>query len=167
MGLFNLFKKKEGMPSLSVPDDAIVAMADGQMIDVANVSDPVFAEKMMGESTAFVYNTDKAVICSPANGTLSVLFPGGHAFGVTMHNGTELMVHIGINTVEANGEGFKLLGKKQGDTVHAGEPIVEADLKKLGEKYELPVMLIVTNSDSHKVQFVAPCNVKAGQKVNL
>lgn len=163
MGLFDVFKKKE--ESITVDDTDIVAMADGEMIDVSTVSDPVFAQKMMGESVAFKYNSDKVTICSPANGKLSVVFPTGHAFGLTMKDGTELLVHIGIDTVSAKGNGFKTL-KKQGDTVKAGDLIVEADIKKLSQKYDMPVMLIVTNSNDHPVKFIEPCMVKKGQIIN-
>ena len=167
MGLFDAFKKKEAFEALNVPDTDIVAIADGKLIDVTTVSDPMFAEKMMGESIAFTYDADKVTFCAPANGTISALFPTGHAFGITMKDGTELLVHIGIDTVNSKGDGFKLLGKKQGDTVKAGEAIVEADLKKLSKKYEMPVMLIVTNSAKHAVKFIDPQPVTRGQKINL
>ena len=79
--MFNFFKKKEELKNnIIVNDDAIVAIADGQLIDVSTVPDPVFAEKMMGDSVAFTYDGDKVVLCSPANGELSVLFPTGHAW---------------------------------------------------------------------------------------
>lgn len=167
IGLFDAFKKKEEvLEPVNAADTDIVALADGQLIDVTTVSDPMLAEKMMGESIAFTYDNDKITICSPANGTLGVVFPTGHAFGVTMKDGTELLVHIGIDTVNSKGDGFKVLGKKQGDVIRAGEPVVEVDLKKLSKKYEMPVMLIVTNTDDHPVAFIGPCTVTRGQKVN-
>ncbi|MDO4313586.1 MAG: PTS glucose transporter subunit IIA [Eubacteriales bacterium] len=166
--MLNLFKKKENkieMPALSVADDEIVALADGEMIDVAEVSDPVFSQKVMGDSVAFKYTGDKVVICAPANGTMSVLFPTGHAFGIKMNNGVELLVHIGVNTVETNGDGFKVLDKKQNDSIKAGEPIIEVDLKKLGQKYDMSTMLIVTDANGHDIAFREPCSVRRGQKV--
>ena len=167
MGLFDKFKKKEEtlLPEIQAADADIVAMADGELIDVKEVPDPVFAEKMMGESIAFRYTGDKVVLCAPANGTLSVLFPTGHAFGVTMKNGVELLVHCGVNTVEANGDGFRLMKKKQGDTVKAGDPIVEADLKKLSAKYDMSTMLIITNDNGNKIVFKEPCHVSRGESV--
>lgn len=164
MGLFDVFKKKS-LPPVEAEDDDIVAMADGNLIDVTAVSDPVFARKMMGDSTAFRYDGDKVMLCAPANGTLSVLFPTGHAFGVTMKDGTELLVHIGIDTVNAKGDGFRLQNKKQGETVKAGDPIVEVDLKKLGTEYDMSTMLIITNDADKKRTFIAPQAVKRGQKV--
>lgn len=165
MGLFDAFKKKEVLEPVNVSDEAIVALADGRLIDVTTVSDPMFAEKMMGDSVAFTYTGSKVTICSPANGTLSAMFPTGHAFGVTMKNGVELLVHIGIDTVNAKGDGFRLLGRKQDDVVRAGDPIVEADLKKLSKKYDMPVMLIITNNNGQSVTFRSPCDVKRGESV--
>ena len=169
MGLFDkLFKKEEEvvLPALeNVADEDIVAIADGELIDVSTVSDPVFAEQMMGKSTAFKFDKDKVVLCSPANGTLAVLFPTGHAYGIAMNNGVELLVHCGVDTVNAKGDGFKLLGKKQGDAIKAGDPIVEVDIKKLSKTYDMSTMLIITNANDKELDFVDPQPVTRGQKV--
>lgn len=169
MGLFDkLFKKEEEvvLPALeNVVDEDIVAIADGELIDVSTVSDPVFAEQMMGKSTAFKFDKDKVVLCSPANGTLAVLFPTGHAYGIAMNNGVELLVHCGVDTVNAKGDGFKLLGKKQGDAIKAGDPIVEVDIKKLSKTYDMSTMLIITNANDKELDFVDPQTVTRGQKV--
>lgn len=166
--MFRLFKKKEEKPeitALSVADDAIVAPADGELIDVSTVSDPMFAEKVMGDSVAFKYTGDKVTVCAPANGTISVIFPTGHAFGIAMKNGVELLIHIGVNTVETNGDGFRLLGKNPEDTVKAGDPIVEVDLKKLSPKYDMSTMLIVTEANGQEITFQEPGMVTRGQKI--
>ena len=169
MGLFDkLFKKEEEviLPALeNVADEDIVAIADGELIDVSTVSDPVFAEQRMGKSTAFKFDKDKVVLCSPANGTLAVLFPTGHAYGIAMNNGVELLVHCGVDTVNAKGDGFKLLGKKQGDAIKAGDPIVEVDIKKLSKTYDMSTMLIITNANDKELDFVDPQIVTRGQKV--
>ena len=168
MGLFDkLFKNQEEvvLPELNVGDEDIVALADGELIDIKTVSDPVFAEEMMGKSTAFKFPGDKVVLCAPANGTLAVLFPTGHAYGLMMNNGVELLVHCGVDTVNANGDGFRLLGKKQGDTVKAGDPIVEVDLKKLSKTYDMSTMLIITNANDKELDFVEPQTVTRGQSV--
>ena len=169
MGLFDkLYKQEEAVdfPALeNVADEDIVAIADGELIDVSTVSDPVFAEQMMGKSTAFKFDKDKVVLCSPANGTLAVLFPTGHAYGIAMNNGVELLVHCGVDTVNAKGDGFKLLGKKQGDAIKAGDPIVEVDIKKLSKTYDMSTMLIITNANDKELDFVDPQTVTRGQKV--
>lgn len=167
MGLFDkLFKKAEPeLPAVDVADNAVVAIADGKMIDITTVSDAMFAEKMMGDGVAFTYDQDSVTFCAPANGTLSVVFPTGHAFGITMNNGVELLVHIGIDTVSANGEGFKLLGKKQGSPIKAGEAIVKADMKALKAKFDMPVMLIVTNTNGNEITMPQPKDVTRGETI--
>lgn len=167
MGLFDKLKKNTAvkLPEIAVPDDRIVAMADGEMIDVSTVSDDVFSKKMMGDSVAFRYADDKVILCSPANGTLSVLFPTGHAFGVTMKNGVELLVHCGVNTVEANGDGFRVLGKKQSEEIKAGDPIVEVDLRKLRSKYDMSTMLVITDANNQNITFKEPQRVSRGEAV--
>lgn len=157
MGLFdNLFKKK---------DAGIVALADGKVVETKSVSDPMFAEEMMGKTLVFNYDADTVTLHSPASGTLTVLFPTGHAFGITTDDGVELLVHCGVDTVSANGDGFKLLDKKQGDKVNAGDPIVEVDVKKLKEKFDMSTMLVITNPNGKTLEFVGPCDVKLGQSV--
>ena len=167
MGLFDKFLKREepiSLPELDLDDSAIVAIADGEVIDITTVSDPVFAEQMMGKSTAFKYDK-KTVLCSPANGTLSVLFPTGHAFGIVTNEGVELLVHCGVDTVNAKGDGFRLLNKKQGDPVKAGDPIVEVDVPKLSNTYDMSTMLIITNANDKELDFIDPQPVTRGQSV--
>ena len=153
------------LPELNISDSDIVTIADGELIDVHTVSDPVFAEEMMGKSIAFRYDADKVTLCSPANGTVSVLFPTGHAFGITTKDGVEILVHCGIDTVNANGNGFKLLSKKQGDNVKAGEPIVEVDIHKLSKTYDMSTMLIITNANNRTIDFIELQYVTRGQSL--
>lgn len=170
MGFFDKLLNKLGKQDLQpvdVDDDTIVALADGEVIDVKSVPDPMFAEEMMGKTIAFKYDADKVVLCAPANGVLAVLFPTGHAFGLQCNNGLELLVHCGVDTVNTRGDGFRLLDKKQGDTVKAGDPIVEVDIKKLSKNYDMSTMLIITRNDDEKpVEFLGPQHVQRGQKVN-
>ena len=155
MGLFGgLFKKK----------DEIVAIADGKVVETSSVSDPVFAQEMMGKTLVFSYDTDKVVLHAPASGTLTVLFPTGHAFGITTDGGVELLVHCGVDTVNADG-GFKVLDKKQGDRVNVGDAIVEVDLKKLKETYDMSTMLVITNPNGKTFEFVGPCDIKLGESI--
>lgn len=169
MGLFDFLKPKNEDPinTIHVGNDAIIAPADGELIDITTVSDPVFAQKMMGDGVAFKFPNEKVTICAPANGTLSVLFPTGHAFGVTMADGVEVLIHIGIETVNAKGDGFKLHNKKQGDAVKAGDAIVTADFAKLSQTYDCSTMLIVTDPKEKTIAFREPGMVKLGDKINL
>ena len=158
--MFKLFKK-----TVATENKGIVAPADGNMFSIENVSDPMFAQKLLGDGVAFKYEGDSVVVCAPASGSLSALFPTGHAFGVTTPEGVELLVHIGIDTVSANGEGFKILGKNQGDKVNAGDPVVEVDLKKLSEKFDMSTMLIITNDNGKKIDFIEFGEVKKEQTI--
>ncbi len=155
------------LPDVNVGDDEIVAIADGELIDVTTVSDDTFSQKILGESVAFKYQGDKVILCAPANGTLSAVFPTGHAYGITTKNGVEILVHCGVNTVEAKGEGFRLFDREQGDEVKAGDPIVEVDLKKLSQTYDMSTMLIITDANNREIAPKTPCRVKRGESVFL
>lgn len=151
--MFSAIKmKKEKWAEIPCGKNEIVAPVNGKMIPITEISDPVFSTKLMGDGIAFYLNDDQVTICSPANGNLCTLFPTGHAFGIVMENGVELLIHIGIDTVNANGRGFDPLCP-QGKDVRAGEPIVNVDVKKLKSRYEMPVMLIVTEQNGKEVCF--------------
>lgn len=166
MGLFDkLFNKTIELEELNVSDDDIVAIADGQMIDVKTLSDPMFAQEMLGKSIAFKYNQDKVILCSPCNGTLSALFPTGHAYGVSANNGVEILIHCGIDTVNAHGDGFRLLDKKQDDPVKAGDPIVEVDINKLSKTYDMSTILVITNANNKTIDFIDNQSVTRGQSL--
>ncbi len=160
MLLNKIFSKKNNLE-----DEKIVAMADGELIDITAVSDPIFAEKIMGESAAFKFYGDIVKICSPINGELTLMYPTGHAFGVTNKYGVEILVHIGVNTVEADGEGFVIGNYKQGDQLKCGDPIVTVNMEKLKTKYDMSTMLIITNSNGNHYEFLSPQEVKCGQSV--
>lgn len=164
MGLFDFMKKKEEFPSVSAADDDIVAVADGELIDISTVSDPIFAGQMLGTSCAFRFDSDKVTICSPANGTISNMFHTGHAFGVLTPDGTDLLVHIGINTVEAKGKGFEILGRKEGDKVKAGDPVIRVNYKELSRSFDMSTMIIVTDTE-RDIAFTQPQKVCRGQSI--
>lgn len=162
MGLLGRLKKGGAAKEA---DTAIVAMADGELIDISTVNDPVFSSKSLGESAAFRYEGDQVTICAPAAGELSVVFPTGHAFGIRMDNGVELLVHIGIHTVEAEGNGFDPHNKKQGDRVSRGDEIVTVDLGKLRDSYDMATMLVVTEANGQEISFIDAGEVTKGKPV--
>ncbi len=149
--MFGFLKKKEKFEALNLDDRKISSLGNGKLIPIASVSDPMFAQEMMGESIAFSFSGNGVTIFAPANGTISAIFPTGHAFGITTADGVELLVHIGVNTVESKGNGFKLLGKKQGDSVKAGDPIVSVDFDRLSASYDMSTMLVITDANDRKV----------------
>lgn len=151
--MFDFLKKKVQYESLNIENNKITSLGNGQLIPIENVKDEMFAQKMLGDSIAFEFKGNNVDIFSPCNGELSVLFPTGHAFGITSEDGVEILVHIGVNTVNNKGVGFKLLDKKQGDKVKAGDPIVSVDFDKLSKTYDMSTMLIITNSNDLKINF--------------
>ena len=149
--MFGFLKKKEKFEALNLDDRKISSLGNGKLIPIASVSDPMFAQEMMGEGIAFSFSGSGVTIFAPANGTISAIFPTGHAFGITTADGVELLVHIGVNTVESKGNGFKLLGKKQGDSVKAGDPIVSVDFDRLSASYDMSTMLVITDANDRSV----------------
>ena len=140
LGVAGTVKAAETVPSF--PDDVIVAVADGKFIGPEDMKDPMFSEQSMGQTVA-IDPTD-GIIAAPANGTLEMVFETGHAFGMRMNDGTGLLVHVGVDTVNMKGKGFTVL-KKQGEKVKAGEAVVHVDLdavKKAG--YSAQTMLVIT-----------------------
>ncbi len=164
--MLSIFKKKETTvpkASVHVSDDEINAIADAVMIPLEEVKDDAFAQKMMGDGVAFELKED--VVLSPCNGTLSAVFPTGHAYGLTMKNGVELLVHVGINTVSSKGDGFKVL-VEQDQKVQAGDPLVKLDMKKLKANYDMTTMLIITDPNEKEIRFIDYGEVEKGQKIS-
>lgn len=161
--MFGLFKK-EKFDAINCEDNQLVAMADGNMIDIKTVSDPMFSTEAMGKTIAFKYNKPIVTLCAPCNGKLTALYRTGHLFGITNENGIEVLVHIGVNTYETKGDGFNVF-RNQGDLVKAGEPIVKIDYGKLSKTYDMSTMLIVTNSSGKEVEFISNKEVNRGDVV--
>lgn len=120
---------------------------------------------MLGETCAIVPREDTITVCSPSDGSVSALFPTGHAFGITRPDGVEILVHIGINTVEAHGEGLRVLDVHQGDTVKAGKPMVEVDVKKLSQTYNMSIMTIITDAQQQTISFKKNGSVNQGDSI--
>lgn len=141
--MFGFFKKKKQNESLN-----FVAPVNGKVIALSEVPDPVFAQKMAGDGVAI--NTTGDIIFAPCDGELSLIFKTKHAFAMTLDNGIEILVHIGIETVSLKGEGFKQL-VEQGTKVKAGTPIIKIDrnfIKSKGLSLITPVL--ITNPDTIK-----------------
>lgn len=141
--MFNLFGKKN-------KDLEIFSPGVGKLIDLKDVPDPVFAEKMMGDGFAFI--PEEGVIKSPVEGVISLMPDSRHAFGVTTAEGAEILVHIGMDTVALKGEGFETF-KTMGDKVKVGEPIIEVNLTKVKDKVpSMATPIIITNMDEFEIK---------------
>ncbi len=139
----------------------VLAPLDGTVVDLESVPDEVFAQKMAGDGVAIAPSGQLAV--APVTGDLVKLFPGGHAFGIAMHDGVELIVHIGLDTVELKGEGFENIAT-EGQVVKAGTPIVRFDratIERLGKVMLSPVV----SSGAGTIVRRASGTVRAGRDV--
>ncbi|MCG7247267.1 N-acetylglucosamine-specific PTS transporter subunit IIBC [Corynebacterium simulans] len=106
----------------------------GDVVELSQVPDASFAQGMVGEGFAVMPDAvDAFDVCAPVNGTITMIFKTRHAFGMKTADGLDLLIHIGIDTVELKGEGFTALAKK-GDTVTAGTPIIAVEASKLRER---------------------------------
>ena len=137
-------EEKEGESSLTVSDETVVAVTEGHLLALEQVKDEVFASKAMGDGVALIPDSD--TVLAPVNGKVMTVFPTGHAYGILRPDGVEILVHIGINTVELGGEGFSPQ-VTQGQSVKAGQPLAKFNRQLLMDKgYDPTIMLIVTDA---------------------
>lgn len=121
--MFQFLKKKKEVE--------VGAVVKGTVKNLNEVKDPVFANGLAGRGIAIV--PKEGTFKAPCDGVLSAVFPTGHAFGITDEKGIEYLIHIGIDTVSLNGEGFQCM-VSQGQTVKKGDILAQVDLKVLESK---------------------------------
>ena len=129
-------------------EEELVAPINGQVVPLSDVKDEVFSSGSMGKGIAIEPQEGK--VCSPLDGEVVMVFPTGHAIGLKSTNGAEVMIHIGMDTVELEGKGFTTLVKK-GQAVKKGDPLIKFDMeaiKKAGFKLTTPI--VVTNSNEYQ-----------------
>jgi len=140
-------------PAVAAPAATTVRLAQpvaGTVIPLSEVPDPMFAQGTMGPGIAVDPSGDTVV--APADGTVASVFPTGHAIGLALADGTELLIHVGIDTVSLKGDGFETL-VKAGDTVTAGTPLLRFDAEKIraaGLSAVTPI--IVLNNENATVE---------------
>ena len=134
----------------------------GQIIPLSEVKDEVFSSGAMGKGVA-IEPTD-GVLYAPADGEVALVFPTGHAVGLNTTDGAEILMHIGMDTVELEGKGFETLVQK-GETVKAGQPLVKFDIEAIkAAGYPVTTPMVVTNSKNYhdvKLAFPAATEVNA------
>ncbi|EHJ07567.1 beta-glucoside-specific PTS transporter subunit IIABC [Staphylococcus simiae] len=126
----------------------IFSPINGKIKQLNEIKDGVFSEGILGEGIAILPTDGK--VFAPANGELTTLFPTKHAYGLTLDNGAEILVHIGINTVELNGEYFNTF-VKQGQYVKQGDLLAEFNLEKIKEKFDIVTPILLTNKGDYKL----------------
>lgn len=130
--MFGLFKAKK---------HAVVSPVDGDIVALESVPDEVFSAKLAGDGLAIIPRSNTFV--APVTGVITKIFSTNHAFSIKAKSGLEVLVHIGLDTVELNGEGFKRLAE-EGAEVSVGKPIICADLELIqlkGKEIITPIIL--------------------------
>lgn len=138
--------------------------AAGECVLMTSLSDPTFSEEMLGKGSAVIPSEGK--IYAPIDGEVTTLFPTLHAVGITTKDGMDVLVHIGIDTVNLKGEGFKA-HIKEGDKVKRGDLMIEVDLEKLkADGYDVSTPVIICNTTDYKeVDSVNLGSVKVGDSI--
>lgn len=139
----------ENRGSAEESDGEIKAVLSGRVIPIEKVDDNVFSQKIMGDGVAI--EPEDTVVKAPADATVTVVMKeSSHACGLTLANGLELLIHVGIDTVDMNGDGFQLL-VDEGDKVRAGDPLIQFDPEKIkAAGHPMTTMLIVTGEGNAK-----------------
>lgn len=136
--MWNLFKGKQ-------KKNVLVSPVNGRVIALSEVGDEAFSSGSMGEGFAVEFNGEKVV--SPVDGKVEACFPTGHAFGIHC-DFSDVIVHVGIDTVELQGDGFHVR-VKEGDTVKKGDILAEVDASFLKEKgYDATTMVVLTTGEA-------------------
>jgi len=163
MGIFDklLGKKQEkDVPKAKIADNTYLAVAAGELLPIEASEDPVFSQKMMGDGYV-IFPTENTII-APVSGTVQTLFPTLHAIGIVSDAGDEIIIHVGLDTVKLNGEGFTAF-VKQGDRVEAGQKLLEVDFDAIRDKVpSIGTPVVITNIGSRTVTLSETKTVKAG-----
>ena len=136
MGLFDIFKKKEKIIV------TIYSPINGKVIELKEVPDEAFAQKMVGDGCAI--EPDKGIICSPIDGQLMNIFPTNHAIIFETIDGLEMIVHFGIDTVKLDGKGFQKL--REPGPIKVGDEIVKYNLDEIKDNVPSTRSPIIINN---------------------
>ncbi|WP_027409335.1 PTS glucose transporter subunit IIA [Anoxybacteroides tepidamans] len=147
-----LFKRKE---------ETIFAPLSGRVIDIEQVPDPTFSQKLVGEGVAF--EPAEGMVVSPVNGEIIQLFHTKHAIGIRSETGLEILIHIGLETVMLNGEGFTA-HVQVGERVKVGDRLITFDLDLIKEKAASSITpVVITNYDMvQSMEKLSVSEAKAG-----
>jgi len=143
MGLFDFLKKKD---TAADNKGMIGSPLKGECVELSQVNDPTFSSGILGSGVAVIPADGK--ICAPADGTVNIIFPTGHAVAMTTTDGVELLIHFGLDTVKLEGKHFNIVGTA-GAAVKKGALLVEADVEAIkAEGYDVITPVLVSNTDA-------------------
>lgn len=137
--------KQEENKKSSIAKTSILSPLKGKILELSEVNDSVFSSGILGDGIAIIPEEDD--LYSPIDGEITALFPTGHAIGLTTTSGVEILIHVGMDTVQLDGKGFKAV-VKVGDQVKKGQKLLTFDRKFIEEKgFELVTPIVITNTD--------------------
>lgn len=143
--MFNLFGKKK----TKTKEKVFYAILDGESIDISEVNDDMFSNKVLGDGIAIKPTSD--VVVSPCDGEVTLVADTKHAVGLKNKDGIEVLIHIGLDTVKLNGEAFETLCKV-GDHVKVGDSLVKVDRELLKQKDIQDVtMMVLVEQNGYKI----------------
>lgn len=146
MSFFDKFKKKSNVVELLMP-------VEGEVIKLEKVADPVFSGKMMGDGFAITPTSGK--VYAPCDATVVTVFPTGHAYGLSVGENVEILIHIGLDTVNLKGEGFSAK-VTENQVVKKGDLLCEFDLELITEKcpsIQTPVIFTKLENTTFEVEY--------------
>ena len=157
--MFNLFKGLE-----KEKNNEVFAISTGKIVPLEEVPDDVFSQKMMGDGIAI--ELENELVVSPVNGKIRSIFPTKHAIVIEKEDEVDIIVHIGIDTVNLDGEGYELF-VKEGDEVVVGSHLVKVDIELLKSKgYSTITPILIANKESiKKIDFTTISNCKVGEVI--
>lgn len=153
----------QGSQTTPTGDVALVSPVEGEAIPLSEMGDPVFSSGALGQGVAI--RPTKGVVVAPADCTVELMYETKHAMGLQLDNGVEVLIHIGVNTVELKGQFFESFAK-DGDRVKQGDKLVEFDLEKIkAAGYDPTVCMVISNSDDYAAVHAASGTASAVQPV--
>lgn len=129
---------------------SVYAPVSGKLINLSEVPDATFAEGLVGSGIAI--EAESSIVVAPVDGELIMIFRTNHAFALRTPEGIELLVHVGMDTVELQGEGFERTAQ-EGDKVKVGDPILKIDIDFLKQKQIVLVTPVIITTPSNKAKF--------------
>lgn len=152
VAMYVTFKDKEEETIINetkamIRNKEIIAPIKGKVLALKDVQDGAFSSEVLGKGVAIV--PEEGIVVSPMNGVISTLFPTLHAIGITAEDGVEVLIHIGLDTVQLKGEGFTAL-VKQNDVVKQGQELIHFNMQVISDAgYCLETPVVITNSKDY------------------
>ncbi|MCH4284786.1 MULTISPECIES: beta-glucoside-specific PTS transporter subunit IIABC [Bacillota] len=141
-------KETPAAPVLDIKKEVVTSPCNGKVHDIKEAKDKVFASEALGKGV--MIEPEEGKVIAPLSGTISTLFPSKHAIGIISESGVEVLIHIGIDTVNLNGECFKTHVKQQ-DQVKAGDLLVEFDMEGIEKAgFSTQTMVVITNTNNYQ-----------------